>query len=99
LPAAPSGCRSITFGPDISSIGSTSSPIGTAGKIVVDVAREALDDTRASITERHARFRRTAEFGACAEGLLPSQAPDIGRVMIDTETFHEWRRYPVAQGR
>jgi len=57
-PAVLSGCRSITFGPDISSIGtgSTSSPIGTAGK-TVDVAREALDDSGASITERHARFQ------------------------------------------
>jgi transcriptional regulator with XRE-family HTH domain len=66
-------------------------------EIVVDIAREALEDAArligASLAERHARFRRQrAEFEACAEDLLRSQAPGIDRVIIDTVTFDAWRQ-------
>jgi len=59
--------------------------------------REALEDAArligASLAERHARFRQQrAEFEACAEDVLRSQAPDIDRVIIDTMTFDAWRQ-------
>jgi hypothetical protein len=66
-------------------------------EIVVDVSREALEDAASliggSLAERHARFRRQrAEFEACAEDLLRSQAPAIDRVIIDTMIFDAWRQ-------
>jgi transcriptional regulator with XRE-family HTH domain len=65
--------------------------------ITIDISRETLDDfaslTGASLAERHARFEaERAEFEACAEDLLRSQAPGINRVTIDSRTFDEWRR-------
>jgi transcriptional regulator with XRE-family HTH domain len=66
-------------------------------QIVVDIAREALDDAAsligASLAVRHARFQaQRAEFEACAEDVLRGQAPTIGRITIDSETFDDWRR-------
>ena len=66
-------------------------------EIVVDVSREALDDAAslvgASLAVRHAKFaEQRAEFEACAEDMLRSQAPGIRRVTIDSETFTRWRR-------
>jgi transcriptional regulator with XRE-family HTH domain len=66
-------------------------------QIVVDIAREALDDADnligASLAVRHARFQaQRGEFEACAEDVLRGQAPTIGRVTINSETFEDWRR-------
>ena len=66
-------------------------------EIVVDIGREALEDAAslvgASLTIRHARFEaQRAEFEACAEDLLRSQAPEVRRVTIDSGTFTDWRR-------
>jgi transcriptional regulator with XRE-family HTH domain len=66
--------------------------------IIVDISREALDDfarlSGASLAQRHAHFdAQRAEFEACAEDLLRSQAPGIERVMIDAKSLQEWRRH------
>ena len=66
-------------------------------RITVDISREAIDDasslTGASRAERHTRFEaHRAEFEACAEDLLRSQAPGISRITIDSRIFHDWRR-------
>jgi len=66
-------------------------------EIVVHISREALEDAAAlvgaSLAVRHATFKaQRAEFEACAEDLLRSQAPEVRRVTIDSQTFTEWRR-------
>jgi transcriptional regulator with XRE-family HTH domain len=66
-------------------------------EIAVDISREAVDDADqligASLAVRHARFQaQRAEFEACAEDVLRGQAPTIGRITIDSETFDDWRR-------
>jgi transcriptional regulator with XRE-family HTH domain len=65
-------------------------------EIVVDISRETLEDAArlvgASRAVRHASFAaQRAEFQACAEDLLRSQAPEVRRVTIDNETFTDWR--------
>jgi hypothetical protein len=39
-----------------------------------------------------------AEFEACAEELLRSQAPEVGRVIIDSQTFKDWRERSQIAG-
>ena len=67
-------------------------------EIFIDISREAMDDAAslvgASLAERHARFeQQRPEFEECLEELLRVQAPTIGRFILDSVTFGEWRRY------